>query len=129
MASSKIDQIRTQLANKVFTPYGKSVSIYRPTGSISYNSRGERDDTTSYTSASITIVDYDIMFGRKSHEQWGDLQEGDREAVAAYDTDLDIDDYIQIDGQMYKVNMVEKPALPTVAVIIFRLSKTTDTVS
>jgi len=126
---AKQDQIRTQLQNKIFTPYGKTVTLYTPASSISYNSRGERDVTTTYTASDIVIVDYDIIDGRKEHEMWGDLQVGDRLAIAAYSETLDVDDYLQINGVNFKINEIEKPSLPDTVVNIFKLSKTTDTIA
>lgn len=123
---AKQDQIRIQLQNKIFTPYGKTVTLYKPTITISYDEYGSRDDSTAYTSQDIVIVDYDIVDGRKEHEMWGDLKVGDRLAIASFDVDIDVDYYIEIAGVKYKITDIEKPALPDVVVNIFKLSKTLD---
>lgn len=123
---AKQDQIRTQLQNKIFTPYGKTVTLYTPTTTVSYDDYGSRDDSTSYTASSIVIVDYDIIDGRKEHEMWGDLQTGDSLAIAAFDTVIDVDYYVLVEGELFKINQIEKPRLPDIVVNIFKLSRTTD---
>lgn len=126
---AKQDNFRSQLQNKLFTPFGKSVTLYTPTTSITYDEYGSRDDSTAYTASTIVILDYDIMDSRKEHEMWGDLQTGDRIAIAPYDTVLDVDYYIDIDGVQFKINEIEKPSLPDQLVNIFKLTKSEDTLT
>ena len=127
---AKQDNFRSQLQNKLFTPFGKTAILYTPTTVVTYDSYGNRDeDTTAYTASDITVLDYDIIDNRKTHEMWGDLQVGERIAIAPYTVSLDVDYYVQIGGVNYKINDIEKPALPDQLVNIFKLSKTTDTIT
>lgn len=126
---AKQDNFRSQLLNKLFTPFGKDVTLYIPATTISYDDYGSRSDTTVYSTSTIRILDYDIIDNRKEHEMWGDLQTGERIAIAPYDVVLDVDYYIEINSVMYKINAIEKPSLPDQLVNIFKLSLTTDTVA
>ena len=123
---AKQDQIRTQLDNKVFTPYGKTAIVYSYTEST--DSYG--DPVKSYSSpVETTIVDYDIFASRKNHLAFGDLNDGDREAVFRYDASVNADSLILINSDYFKVANIEKPALPDVIVQIVRLSRTNDTLT
>lgn len=120
----KQDQIRTQLDNKVFTPYGKSAIIYSVTEST--DAYGDLVNNTLTISSTATIVDYDIFSSRKAHLEFGDLKEGDREAIFRYDVSLSTDSVVSIGSDYFKVSQIEKPSLPDVIVQIVRLAKTND---
>jgi len=124
--AEKQDQIRIQLDNKVFTTYGKTAIVYSFTESTdAYGS-----PVRSYGSGvSVTVVDYDIFSKRKTHLEFGDLKEGDREAVFRYDVSLTTDNLVYVNSEYFKVAAIEKPSLPDVIVQIVRLTQTNDTLT
>lgn len=126
---SKFAQVRTQLENKIFVPYGRVASHYR-TPTIVYDNRGEIDDElTSFDSTEISIVDYDITTSRLSLQSFGKIREGDRTFITNYLTTLVVGEYLFVDGQLFKIINVETPRLPEVIVNIVDVVKSTDTVT
>lgn len=115
------DSIRTSLQNRLFSVYGKSVTL-KSQGTPTYNSRGEID-TQPYTESTITIVDYSINKSIKSREQWGEFLAGDRVAAIPYDVTVAVDDLIEIRGEDFRVVELRTPELPDVVVILAQLRK------
>jgi hypothetical protein len=115
------DSIRTKLANKIFTPYGKSVTLKSPS-LPTYNTRGELESQT-LTSSTITVVPYNIIGNRRSYEPFGELKSGDLEIAVPYNVTIDVDYLITMDGSDYKVVQVEKNYLPDNVVTIVRVVK------
>lgn len=119
--AEEYEEIRTDLDNFVFIPYGKTVTFIKKTSPI-YNTRGELQQVSS-TNSSATIVPYNIAYKRESHQAFGNLQEGDMDAAVRYSLDVDINDGFTIDGTTYLVKQIEKNYLPENVVTIVRLSK------
>jgi 1-aminocyclopropane-1-carboxylate deaminase/D-cysteine desulfhydrase-like pyridoxal-dependent ACC family enzyme len=118
---AEYDDIRTDLDNFVFTPYGKVVTFISKSSPI-YNTRGELENITN-TSSSATIVPYNIAFNRQSHQTFGDLKEGDMDAALRYSVSVEIDDVFTIDSVNWRVKLIEKNYLPENVVTIVRLTK------
>lgn len=112
--------LRTKLQDKVFTPYGKAVTL--KTATPSYNDRGEVS-STSYVTSNITIVPYNIVANRQSHENFGSIQEGEMDAAVPYSVTLSVDDIIVIEEENHIVKYIEYNYLPENVVTIIRLAK------
>jgi hypothetical protein len=113
--------IRTKLQNKIFTPYGKSVTLKSQSSPV-YNTRGEQESVTQ-TTTTITVVPYNIIANRRSYEPFGDLDSGDLEMAVPYSVSIALKDIITMDGTDYVVSQVEKNYLPDNVVTIVRVSK------
>lgn len=103
---SKLDKIRTKIANKVFNKIGSTATLYSVQSST-IDKWG--DATTTYSSGtSITIVPYNIISSRVSFEKFGDLKDGELDIVYSYDTSISPEDKITFDGVDYRVMQIEK---------------------
>lgn len=118
---AEYDDVRTDLDDFIFTPYGKTVTFISKSSPI-YNTRGELENVTN-TSSSVTIVPYNIAFKRQSHQAFGDLNEGDMDAAVRYSVTVEIDDVFTIDSINWRVKLIEKNYLPENVVTIVRLTK------
>ena len=118
---TKQDQIRDKLEKRLFSLYGKSVTLINKTSPI-YNSRGEIDSDTS-NGVSILIVPYNIVNRRQSHEAFGKLEEGETDAAVPYDTVIDVDDTLDMEGDTWIVKQIEENYLPGNVVTIIRMVK------
>ena len=118
---NKQTQIRTQLQNKVFSQFGKEVTLYKQ-GTPVYNSRGEVSDN-DFSTETITIVNYNITNKTNNVDKWGSWNLGDMEAIIPYTVTININDRLLIEGVTYNVAEIRKPELPNVLVTIVRLEE------
>lgn len=118
---AKQDVVRAKLQRKVFSIYGKQVTLASRTA-VTYNSRGE-ELTIASTPTTITIVPYDVVNSDKSFQQFGPLLEGEIEAAVPYDTVIAVDDTLVMDSVTYQVKYISKSYLPDPVVQIVRLNK------
>jgi len=118
---AKYVAIRTKLLNKIFTPYGKSVTLKSKSSPI-YNSRGEEEDQT-FTSSTISIVPYNIINSDEAHEAFGTLEEGELDAAVKYSDTVNVGDKITMESQDYYIKNVQENYLPENVVTIIRLAK------
>lgn len=127
MADSKYVQVRTQLLNRIFTPYGRSVTL-KSAGTPTYNSRGEPIEG-NYTESSVLIVDYNITNESKTREQFGNFLAGDRFVALPYDTVISAGDedspgdILVLEDGDYRVVEVRKPRLEQEVVILVQVRK------
>lgn len=125
----KYVQVRTQLENKIFVPYGRTATLYY-NPSITYNDYGEiNTGSTTYNELAITIVDYDIITSRLNYQRFAKVREGERTFITDYSSSIEVDDYLYVDSQLFKVVNVETPRLPEVIVNIVDVVKSNDTVT
>jgi len=123
MADLTIQQeFRDSLDEEIFDVIGKTVTLVT-VGSKVYNERGEEEDSTN-VSTDITAVPYNIVNDRQSHQQFGEIEEGDLDMVVRYDQTIEIDNLVVIDSDTFKVKEVQKNYLPDNVATIVRLSKT-----
>jgi hypothetical protein len=113
--------IRNKLQSKIFTPYGKSVTLKSKSSPI-YNSRGEEEDQT-FTSSTISIVPYNIINADEVHEPFGTLEEGELDAAVAYSVTVAVGDKITMESVDYYIKNVQENYLPENVVSIIRLAK------
>lgn len=118
---NKQTQIRTQLQNKVFSQFGKEVTLYKQ-GTPVYNSRGEISDN-NFSMETITIVNYNITNDTKNVDKWGSWSLGDMEAIIPYNVTVTINDRLFIESKMFNIAEIRKPELPNVLVTIVRLEE------
>jgi len=118
---AKQDQIRSKLASKIFTPYGKSVTLISKS-SPTYNIRGELEAEAT-VSSSIKIVPYNIIAPNQTYQDFGTLEEGESDAAISYDTVVAIDDEIEMEGESYYIKDIQPNYLPDNVVTVVRLSK------
>ena len=122
MASDKYEQVRTQLANRIFTPYGRTVTLQSMSAPTT-NSRGE-PITANYTEVEVSIVDYNITNQSKTREQFGNFMAGDRYVALPYDTVISAGDsttpgdVLVLEDGSYRVVEVRKPRLSGEVVIL-----------
>ena len=114
------DTVRLKLQDKLFTPYGKSVTLQ--TRTAAYNDRGEIDSPT-YVDSTITIVPYNIISARQTYEAFGAMEEGEQDAAVPYTVTVAVDDIIVIDSINWLIKAVETNLLPENVVTIVRLVK------
>lgn len=116
-----VAQIRQKLQDKIFTPYGKSVTLQHD-NTHTYNTRG---DITAYnwTSSTISLVPYDFTTQALNFEDFSSFLTGDFFAAVPYSVTISAQDRIVMDGTTYEVKEKLDHLLPTNAVIIIRLTK------
>jgi hypothetical protein len=119
---SKQDIIRTKLQNKVFTPYGKTVTFINRV-SPTYNDRGEQEGYIASTSA-VTIVPYNIISKSQTYEAWGALNPGEMDAAVPYNTVCDVGTTFLMEDLGWEVKNIQLNYLPDNVVTILRLAKT-----
>lgn len=103
---SRLDSIRTKIANKIFTGIGTSGSLENVSSTV-IDKWG--DSTLTYaTSTALTIVPYNLIDYNRSYMPFGDLGEKETDAIIPYDTTFDINDRVTFDGQAYKIINSEK---------------------
>lgn len=111
--------IRSQLQNRLFTPYSKTVTL-KSASTPTLNSRGE-PITGVYTSTSISLVDYNITNQSKTREQFGEFLAGDRIAAIPYSVTVNVDDIIVIRSDEFRVVEVRAPELVEAVVNLVQL--------
>jgi len=123
MANTGIqEEFREALDEDIFDEIGKTVSLI-VNGNPVYNERGELEGSTQ-TTVEITAVPYNIVNDRQSHQQFGEMEEGDMDMVVRYDQDIVIDNYVVVDSDTYKVKSVAKNYLPDNVATIVRITQT-----
>ena len=115
-------EFREALDEDIFNEIGKTVSLIVE-GSPVYNERGEKEGSTN-VSTDIIAVPYNIVNDRQSHQQFGEMEEGDMDMVVRYDQAIAIDNLVVIESQTYKVKQVAENYLPDNVATIVRLTKT-----
>ena len=116
-----VPQIISKLQNKIFTPYGKSVTL-KHENNHSYNDRGDVT-TENWTTSTISLVPYDFTSGRLEFENFSRLVSGDFYAAVPSAVVVSPRDQVVIDSVSYEVKEVIDHLLPENAVIIIRLTK------
>jgi hypothetical protein len=113
--------LRQDLQVEVFTPYGKSVTFIKKSLPI-YNSRGEEEDSTE-TSSTVTVVPYNIINQRTTHEAFGELKDGEMDLAVPYTVNVEKLDEFIIETETWVVREVEKNFLPENVVTICRITR------
>lgn len=121
MVLTKQQLVREKLQTKIFDVIGKTVTLKKK-DTPTYNSRGEEEDTT-YSESEIIIVPYNVFSQRQEYEAFGAANSGDFDFAVPYDTSIDIDDLITMEGEDWRVKDIEPSFLPEKVVIILRVSK------
>jgi hypothetical protein len=116
-----VDQIRTKLQSKIFSPYSKSVTLKHDAGHT-YNTRGDIS-TENWVTSTISLIPYDFSSEKLMYESFSNYVAGDLFAAVPYDTTISSKDRVVIDSDTYEVKEVRENLLPTEAVIIIRLTK------
>ena len=111
--------IRSQLQNRLFTPYSKTVTL-KSAGTPTFNSRGEPVSGV-YTESEISLVDYNITNQSKTREQFGEFLSGDRIAAVPYSVAVAVDDIIVIRSEEFRVVEVRAPELVEKVVNLLQL--------
>jgi hypothetical protein len=118
---AKQDVLRAKLQAKIFTPYGKSVTLKKPL-TPSHNVRGELEQST-YTTSTIVVVPYNLIDSRRAFQKFGELKDGEMEMAVPYNVSVAVDDLITMEGADWKIVQAEKNYLPDNVVNIIRLTK------
>lgn len=118
-----VAQIRTKLQDKIFTPYGKTVTLRHANGHT-FNGRGDMT-VAAWTSSSVTLVPYDLSSGMLSWEEFSAYNTGEFFAAVPHSVTVSVQDQVVMDGVTWEVKEVLDHLLPTNAVIIIRLTKMT----
>jgi len=119
--AEKYELVRTKLQNKIFTPYGITVSNTRATSPV-YNERGEEESSTE-VSADIVIVPYNIFSDKQNHYKFGDASDGDLDFATQYGTDILLKDTFIFEGDTYKITQIEPSFLKEKVVQVLRATK------
>ena len=118
---TKQDSIRTKLNNKVFVPYGKSVTLSRLSATTT-NTRGETE-ILSKTVSTINIVPYNIVSNRQTNQSFGVLDSGQMDCAIPYNVTVSTGDLLTIEGYDWKITQIEYNFLPDNVVTIARIQK------
>ncbi len=115
------DDIRDDLDTEVFQAFGKEVTL-NSLSSPTYNIYGD-EEVVSSASSTITIVPYNIIDKRQSHQAFGEMEEGEMDAAVRYDIDININDQLTINSETWLVKNIEINDLPDNVVTIVRLTR------
>jgi len=115
------DEIRNDLDTEIFAVIGKEVVLTSLT-SPTYNDRGE-EETVASSLSTITVVPYDITSDKRTHQAFGNLNEGEMDMAVRYDVIINIGDQTEIDSNVWEVLNISKNFLPDNVVTIVRLAK------
>ena len=99
-----IDSMRNRVA-VAFTKVGSTAELYTQT-SVSYDEYGAEYSQVE-SSASIDIVPYNLFGGRLNYQPFGDLNEGDMDAVVPWDTVIVTKSKITLNSVNYEVKQFE----------------------
>jgi hypothetical protein len=113
-------QIRNQIQSKIFTPYGKSVTLRAK--SNTYNTRGDTISATN-SDSTISIVPYDITLEKRMYESFSTVSEGDLFVAVPYSVTIAQGNQIIMDSVTYEVKEVVPHYLPSNLVYVIRLAK------
>ena len=96
-----VAQIRQKLQDKIFTPYGKSVTL-KHDNTHTYNTRG---DITAYnwSTSTISIVPYDFTTQALNFEDFSSFVSGEFFAAVPYTVTVSARDQIVMDTVSYEV--------------------------
>ena len=119
---AKQDDVRTKLQTKVFAVIGKQVTLKSKSSPI-YNDRSELESETS-SESTITIVPYNIINNRQSHQPNGNLDEGEMQVAIPYDVTVNIDDELTIESEDWTIKEIERNYLPDNVVTIATIVRT-----
>ncbi len=121
---SLTEKFRTKLEKKVFAN-GKLASdaTFYIESSASYDEYGAKINVAE-TSTSIRIVPYNLFAARVNYLPFGDLNEGDMDAVVPYDTIVTIKQKVSLLNVDYEVKAYENYLVENGIVAVYiRLSK------
>jgi hypothetical protein len=119
-----IDSMRNRVA-VAFTKVGSTAELYTQT-STSYDEYGTEYSQVE-SSASIDIVPYNLFGGRINYQPFGDLNEGDSDAVVPWDTSISVKDKLTLNSVEYEVKNKEEYLVKNVFVAIaIRITKKLD---
>ena len=114
-------QIRIKLQDKVFTPYGTSVTLYHR-GTPTYNNRGDIT-ADSMTTSTISIVPYDVETQSMTFESLSKFIGGEFFAAIPYSVTISVGDQIVLNGDTYEAKTNLSHLLPGNVVTIMRFTK------
>lgn len=103
---SRLDSIRSKIANKIFIGIGTTGSLE----TVNTNTTDKWGDASiTYNAATeLIIVPYNLIDYNRSYMPFGDLGEKETDAIIPYDTSFGVNDRITFDGQAYKIINNEK---------------------
>lgn len=119
---AKQDTVRSKLQTKVFTPYGKTVTLIKYL-SPTYNERGELESGYTQSTSSITVVPYNILDSSRQQERVGDANTGSLQMAIPYTVSVSLKDEILMEGDYWVINEIEKNYLPDNVVTIVSVNK------
>ena len=116
-----VAQIRSKFDNKLFTPYGKSVTL-KSQGTPTVDNYGDiiSDD---FAETTITVVPYDINTDVEAMERFGDVNFGDVFFAVRYDETPSVGDVIVMEGTDWEIKDVTYHYLPDNLIFIVRCTK------
>ena len=118
------DKFINKLAKKVFAT-GKlaSSATFYAESSAAYDDYGAKIDVAE-SGSTVKIVPYNLFGGRINYVPFGDLDEGDMDAVVPYDTSVSLDQKVTLAGTNYRVKSYENYLVEdTVVAVAIRLAK------
>ena len=118
---SRLTSARNKIQKKVFDDLAGTATLQSIT--LVTDKWGDATETIA-SSTSIKIVPYNLFGFRKNYQPFGDLAEGESDAVIPYDTSFDINDKIILDGTTYLLTNSEEFVLQGgVLAFTIRISK------
>lgn len=116
--------LRTKLQNKIFTPFGTSVTFINKL-SPTYNIRGEEESYLASTSL-VQIVPYNVFTKSQTYESFGTINPGEMDAAVPYDTTVNIGTLFVLNNIGWEVKALQPNYLPgdQNVVTILRLART-----
>lgn len=114
-------KVREKLQLKIFSQIGKTVTFKKKSSPI-YNTRGDLEGYTE-TNTEITIVPYNIIDKNRSYQEFGELLEGEFDAAVPYSENISEGDLIEMEGEDWKIQRIDKNYLPGNVVTIIRLTR------
>lgn len=119
IATNIINRLEIQVFNKL----GSDGTLVHK-GTPTYNDYDEITGTTGDTTSTIKFVPYNLIEPRGTYNSFGDLQEGESDAVIPYNTTISIDDTISYGSDTYLIRQIEDYVLQnTTVAYVIRLYK------
>ena len=116
------DSIRNRLKIQVFDKLGSNCTLTK-LSSKTYNDYGDLETQTE-TSSTVKFVPYNLIEPNKTFNAFGQLNEGETDAVFSYDTTFNIDDKVVFNNETYRIRQIEDYILQGVTVaFVVRLYK------
>jgi hypothetical protein len=116
------DSLRNKLQVKVFDKIGSDATLYTES-SITYDEYGSKIEGTE-SEETIKIVPYNLIGSKVNYVSFGDLEEGDTDAVVPYDTTISIKQKVKLNDIEYEVKSIEDYLIENEKVAIaIRLAK------